>query len=260
MYSAVIIDDEKWTLIDIKKTFPWKENDFVIVGETTNAQKGLTLIQQLHPDFVLTDVQMPGMSGIELIQKIREQGIDTEVVVVSGFASFEYAQSMLKYGAFAYCLKPLQRIECNEVFCNLKNKLTEKHSSHPPNPLFEQADKIENIKFQKLIKKVLTSYSDELTLTELSEEFGFNPNYCCTLFSKVLDTTFSKYLTSVRISAAKELMLENKYSLEEIAARVGYSNVFYFSTVFKKQEAVSPREYQKKHRLSTDEKNIPDTD
>lgn len=139
MYTAVIIDDEKWTLIDVKKTFPWEECGFAIVGETMSAQNALEVIQEQRPDFIITDIRMPKLSGIELIKKIRELKIDTEVIVISGFASFEYARSMLEYGAFAYCLKPLQRTECEKVFRRLRAKLDEKTSAQSGDPLFVQA-------------------------------------------------------------------------------------------------------------------------
>ena len=258
MYTAVIIDDEKWTLIDVKKTFPWEECGFAIVGETMSAQNALEVIQEQRPDFIITDIRMPKLSGIELIKKIRELKIDTEVIVISGFASFEYARSMLEYGAFAYCLKPLQRTECEKVFRRLRAKLDEKTSAQSGDPLFVQAEKIENLKFTQLVKKMLSSYQSDLTLTELSKEFGFNPKYWCALFSKELDTTFSKYLTMIRISAAKEMILSSRYSLDEIAEKVGYKRVFYFSSVFKRQVGCSPSEYRIKHKRPPHENTSPD--
>lgn len=59
------------------------------------------------PDLVITDIRMPGMTGLELMQKVRQQHISCEFIVVSGYSDFSYAKEAIAYGVAGYCLKPL---------------------------------------------------------------------------------------------------------------------------------------------------------
>jgi two-component system, response regulator YesN len=108
MYRVLLVDDETLTFIGMRKVFNWKELGFDIIAETTNPYEALDMITQQKPDVVFTDVRMPEISGLELIRRVREMGLDTEFVIVSGFAEFTYAQEALRQGAFDYCLKPIK--------------------------------------------------------------------------------------------------------------------------------------------------------
>lgn len=107
MFKVLLVDDEPLTFIGLKKIFNWQTWGFEIIGETTNPYEAIDLIKSLHPDVVFIDIRMPELSGIDIMRKIREENIDTEFVVVSGYAEFSYAQQAIKYGAFDYCLKPI---------------------------------------------------------------------------------------------------------------------------------------------------------
>lgn len=75
MYKAIIIDDEPWTIIDIEKTFSLEDMGFEIVGSYRTPQKALPAIISKKPDLVITDIRMPGMTGMELIKSVRSQKI-----------------------------------------------------------------------------------------------------------------------------------------------------------------------------------------
>ncbi|GAA3407750.1 response regulator [Paenibacillus hodogayensis] len=107
MYSVIIIDDEPWAIKGIRNAFNWHKYGFEITGQFTSVHKALEFISEECPDLVFTDIRMPDISGLDLIKIIKEKGLDIEVVIVSGFAEFAYAQEALRYGALDYCLKPL---------------------------------------------------------------------------------------------------------------------------------------------------------
>ena len=106
MYKAIIIDDEPWTIIDIEKTFSLEDMGFEIVGSYRTPQKALPAIISKKPDLVITDIRMPGMTGMELIKSVRNQKINCEFIIVSGHSDFSYAQEAISYGVAGYCLKP----------------------------------------------------------------------------------------------------------------------------------------------------------
>ncbi|RXZ78647.1 response regulator [Paenibacillaceae bacterium] len=107
MYSVIIVDDEPWAIKGVKNAFNWSKYGFEIIGQFTNSHKALQFICEEKPDLVVTDIKMPGISGLDLIKMTKEKELDTAFVIVSGFSEFAYAQEALRYGALDYCLKPI---------------------------------------------------------------------------------------------------------------------------------------------------------
>ena len=128
MYNAVIVDDEPWALIGIRKLLEAQNHRFQIVAETTDPVKAFQIICEDNIDVVFTDIRMPEISGLDLLRKSREKGIDTDFIVISGFAEFSYAQQALQEGALDYQLKPLEMDKAQFMLDKLYNHLENKHS------------------------------------------------------------------------------------------------------------------------------------
>lgn len=111
MYKVIVVDDETWICKLIRKIVSWKGIGFEIVADADDGLSALNLIQEHRPDLVITDIRMPSLDGIELIKTARELNIDTEFMIISGYSDFEYARSAIKYDAFGYIVKPLDRDE-----------------------------------------------------------------------------------------------------------------------------------------------------
>ncbi len=126
MFTVFLLDDEPCSLKGIYEIFPWDDYDMDVIGQSLNSMEGLEEILEKKPDVVFTDIRMPELTGIELMKKVKEVREDTEFVLVSGFAEFEYAKNALNLGAFDYILKPLQTEETDKVikklFVHLDNK------------------------------------------------------------------------------------------------------------------------------------------
>ena len=94
------------------------------------------------------------------------------------------------------------------------------------------------------IQKYILSHSDErLTLNELSAVFGLSPNYLSATFKKTCGIGFSEYISQIKVSRAKTMLLEQDMKVYEVADRLGFESAFYFSKVFKKVTGLSPREF-----------------
>ena len=87
-----------------------------------NGLEALELVQSRHPDILITDIRMPGCDGLELIRSAKQIMPDLEVVIISGYAHFEYAQSAMKYGAGYYLLKPIKQAELMETLEKIREK------------------------------------------------------------------------------------------------------------------------------------------
>ena len=103
-YKAVIIDDETWTRTVIKSLGEWEKYGIKIVGEASDGDYGLELIRQMSPDIILTDVCMPHLNGLELIERLRNENNGAQVIFISGYDDYSYIRSALKLDAIDYLL------------------------------------------------------------------------------------------------------------------------------------------------------------
>lgn len=128
MYRVMIVDDEIWSVIGLKKILEEDAEHFQVVSETTDSLNALEQISIICPDVVITDIRMPEMSGIELIHNMKERGVKAEFVVISGFAEFSYVQQALQEGAIDYLLKPFDRNAVKLMLDKLYSKLESKRN------------------------------------------------------------------------------------------------------------------------------------
>lgn len=129
MYRVLLVDDELWSLEGIYKLLEWEKMGFRVIAQVTDASEAWEIIRSSTPDVVFTDIRMPEISGIELLNMSREMGSTSEFVVISGFAEFEYAQEALRNGAFDYQLKPIDPDDAKLLLEKLKGHLDRKQSA-----------------------------------------------------------------------------------------------------------------------------------
>jgi two-component system, response regulator YesN len=124
MIKVVIIDDDIEMLIGLRKIINWEEYGYTVVGEAENGEKGLELIKKYSPEVVITDITMPVLNGLELIQKAEEIIPDIKAVILTCHESFQYAKQALKLKAYEYVLKyTLTKEILVEIITNLSEKI-----------------------------------------------------------------------------------------------------------------------------------------
>lgn len=114
MNKVVIIDDEPWTREVIKELGDWEHLGLEIAGEASDGEFALEIIRQTAPDIILTDVKMPHMDGIQLVETLREENNKSLVIFISGYDDYRYIRSALKLEAVDYLLKPIKEEELNK--------------------------------------------------------------------------------------------------------------------------------------------------
>lgn len=107
MYRMVIADDEPFIIKGLKVMVDWEKLNVKIVGEAENGKKLLQLINDLKPDIVISDIEMPELKGLDIIRTVKEQGLATKVILLSAYQEFSYAKDALTYGAIDYLIKPV---------------------------------------------------------------------------------------------------------------------------------------------------------
>ncbi len=103
--KILIVEDEYLVRIGLRATVDWHEHGFEIVGEASSGAEALILFEKTDPDILLTDIQMPEMDGLQLIEKLKNKKPSLHVIVLSNHSDFSYAQKAMKLGVNNYLLK-----------------------------------------------------------------------------------------------------------------------------------------------------------
>ncbi len=129
MDDVLIVDDEPATLKGLRTCIDWKALNLRICAEARNGKQALDLVKQLNPAVVVTDVRMPFMDGIELARRIKNEFIDTKIVLISAHADLDYIKSGFRLDAVDYVLKPIQVLELQAAVTRaLKKRAAEKEA------------------------------------------------------------------------------------------------------------------------------------
>lgn len=123
MFRVVLIDDEPWSLVSIKNAFNWEKYNMRIIAEFDNAREAMSFLYNNNVDVVFSDIRMPGMTGLELLNTVRSNDMDIVFVMISGFADFNYVQQALRNGAFDYFLKPVSKEDAEQLLEKLSSHL-----------------------------------------------------------------------------------------------------------------------------------------
>jgi Response regulator containing CheY-like receiver domain and AraC-type DNA-binding domain len=107
MLKAVAFDDEKIVLLALQSVIEWENYGIELVGTADNGVDAIQMVRDLNPDIVLTDIRMPGMDGLELIEVISMESPATKFIVFSGFNEFEYVRRAIGLGVVDYLEKPV---------------------------------------------------------------------------------------------------------------------------------------------------------
>ncbi|MBR6770970.1 MAG: response regulator [Lachnospiraceae bacterium] len=123
MYTVVVADDEEELRGAILRKVDWESIGFQVVGEAENGVEALELVEKMKPDLLLTDIKMPFVSGIELARQVREIRPTTQIVFLSGFDEFKYAQQAIQYNIISYLLKPISMADLTRELFVVKEKI-----------------------------------------------------------------------------------------------------------------------------------------
>lgn len=125
-FNVLVAEDEQIILEDVIEKLEKTGKRFKVIASAMNGEDALQLVEQLKPDVLVTDIKMPVMDGLELIKKASSVQPGIEVVIISGFNEFSYAQQAIKLGVTDYLLKPLRMEALLETMQSIENKLMHK--------------------------------------------------------------------------------------------------------------------------------------
>jgi two-component system, response regulator YesN len=240
---VLIVDDEPYMIEYIKKLVDWKSYGFTQVLTAKGGSMARNLLQEHHPELLITDIKMPKISGLDLSRIIKENHYPTKVMIISGYSEFEYAQQAVRYGVSEYLVKPVIKKDFEESLGRVLGKSFHKEEdkqSRTKGMQCEQRDVITCIK-----KYIEENYGKNLSLDALGEIVHLHPAYLSKIFKETTDENLSNYITEVRLQKAAQLLEQTELRIHEIMEQVGYQKSQYFSKLFKGRYLVTPKEYRK---------------
>jgi two-component system, response regulator YesN len=165
--KVLIVDDEILIRQGIKHYINWEQEGFQIVGEASNGQEALDLIEETNPHIIMTDIVMPIMDGEELTRIVKERYPHIEVIILSSFGEFDYVRSAFQSGVVDYILKPkLDAKGMLKVLKTAANRI----------PSFQVKDKPVNVDFtvEQIINKLISGYEIQLDPELLATTFPYS--------------------------------------------------------------------------------------
>lgn len=126
MYQIFIADDNNLTRQALKNSIPWEDLQCEFCGEAANGTDALRLIKDNMPDIVLMDIKMPGLTGMEVIAALRQQGIGSLCIMITAYDDFVFMRRGMQMGVFDYILKPVDEKELCTVLQKAAKTLKER--------------------------------------------------------------------------------------------------------------------------------------
>lgn len=248
MYKVMIVDDESTFRLGLKKLINWESFGFQVCCDASNGQEAWELQQQYHTDLIITDIKMPVMDGIELTKRLVDAKDPAEIIIVSAYGEFEFAQKVMQFGVRYYLLKPISET----ILEGYLSKIAEDRTTDtveqvivPDSTHFDHLYKIStNGIIPELRRYIGDHFAEPLSLNFLGSLYSFSPVYLGRLFKKETGVTFNEYLNKCRVSAACLYLKQGNKSIREISELVGYKDINYFYKCFKSITGKTPREYE----------------
>ncbi|WP_139999877.1 response regulator [Paenibacillus paridis] len=173
MLKVLLADDERIILRGLHKLIDWQAFGMEIIGEVYSGTELLESIQTLRPDLVVSDIVMPGMTGIDVLKLIKKEGISTYVIFLSAFREFTYAQEALALGAVDYLVKPVDQTKLENAIMKALAMVKEvSHSEHRLSRLAELEQQQSKTQEKELLELLIEGERVELTTRALKEYIG----------------------------------------------------------------------------------------
>lgn len=244
MRKVLVVEDEELIRKGIVLTVDWASLGCVVAGEAANGEEGLAAEERLKPELIVTDLKMPKLDGISMLERLRERGCEAQVIILTAYDSFSYAQQALRLGAVDFLLKPFHDGELEEAVLRLRKKKGEGAAGEQQALLPDLKKSGLSRYVARTVKYISEHYGEEqLTLKDMAEALGISEGHLSHTFKKETDLTPLSYLTRYRIRKAIGFLKTGDYKVYEVAERVGYRDIAYFSASFKKMTGRSPSEY-----------------
>lgn len=235
--KILVVDDEK----KVRDTFLAAFFDEYKIVPVAGGREALNILKRPNDiDLVVSDVMMPGMTGIELLREIKRINPGQKVVLVTGHSSKEVAIEVLRSDADEYIEKPFDVEKIRVVF----ERLLSERKGCTEEGIGNVQGKIGQA--QRFIRR---NYTQPISLRDVSRQIFLSPKYFSRLFKEKAGRSFNDYKMELKIEMAKELLKKGSHTISQIAYHTGYQNPESFMKMFKKVTGSTPSQYRRRNNL-----------
>ncbi len=255
---VLLIADDEAVIRKGLSSLNWKSIGISKILAAKNGLEAIEILENQHVDIVLSDIRMPGATGVEVSEYIYKNSIDVSVIFLTGFSDFEYAKKAIQFNVVDYILKPVKPKDVIDVVLKAKIDLEQKRyqqkiiykykekvkADNIPEHIINCFDSI-NLQVKKILVYMIHNHNANISLNILSEHFHLTSTYISRLIKKETGFSFCDILTSIRLMYATELLKKDDDKICIICEKVGFYDQRYFSQVFKRVFGLTPSEYKK---------------
>lgn len=220
MITTILADNEVWICKLIASMVNWEDLGFSIIATAHNGAELYSLVKENNPDLIITDIQMSGMTGLEVLEKLHSENIKPSSIIISGYDDFNYAKKAIDLNVFTYLLKPLDEATLTKALTDFRNS-KDKTDRPEITAIKQQFQAMSQHYFHVYLKNLLYGESNILSTEDINNRFNMNfhnGNYCFLLLaldSKLRDQLPEQksfmYVTEAIMSALKSLVYEQEY-------------------------------------------------
>lgn len=213
MYQIFVVEDELLIRQSIRNVIENMAGPYALCGEASDGEMALSMMQDIMPDILLTDIRMPFLDGFELIRHARRMMPWLKIVIISGYDDFEYAQKAIALGVDQYLLKPVRAPELTRVIELMAQQMEESKAQNML-PQGYDRDEVQLALRQHLMRQLLHGGADTGTLLERARSLQLDivrPHYQVILFSFDHEETNQRLLQVAVQNVLGKLKLELYY-------------------------------------------------
>lgn len=162
MYKVMLVDDEKLITEGLKNLIDWEKLNLEVVATANNGEEALRKLKEEKVHIVITDINMPVMTGLDLIKEVKGKDNKTNFIILSGYDEFSYAKKAIEYGVDSYILKPIDEEELEKTLIKLLARI-EKSKKEKKDVLYKNTKLLQFIN-GKINKEEILKIEDELNI------------------------------------------------------------------------------------------------
>lgn len=240
MYKVIIIDDNKLTADSLGQLPIWEMMDCYVAGIYYDGVTGRNAILAERPEIILSDIHLPGMSGLEMMQLVIERLPDTRVIFMSAYDDFSYIYGAMRLKAEDYLLKPFLVDDLKKVVEGVLQNMKVQESPAPE----ENFEMVKTVLVQPIIDYITEHSGEYITAENTAATFYMSVSKLNKLLLLHTGCGFRELLIQTRMKNAKKYLLDVRYTVEDVATLVGYKNYMSFYRAFTRELGISPSEYR----------------
>lgn len=258
-YNVCVIEDEplmrEYLACNLTRINP----DFYVSATASNGIDAIDLLCGHDFDLIISDIRMPGLSGLEIVGKIRNEEDNTPVILLTGYDDFSYAKTAIKLGISDYLLKPLNDDELRESLNKVKEYIERtRHSITIPDELspdvlahiiaekFHEQNSEDSQVVNRAVAYISEHFCEGISQSDVATAIGVSPAYLSGLFREGTGEPYSEFIKRLRMTKAAALLRSQPdMTINVIAEQVGYFSDKHFISVFKKYFSCTPSEFRK---------------